>query len=148
MKVIFLADVPNVGKAAETKEVSDGYARNFLIPKKLAKAATVQALNESKLQMQARAKKQAKTDEEMAELGKLLDGKSVEIRARVGLEAQLHGAVTSTDIAAALEAQGINVDKRKIELAEPITKTGSYEVPVRLVADVVPKLKVVVIPEA
>ncbi len=147
MKVIFLADVPNVGKAAEIKEVSDGYARNYLIPKKLAKAATAQAMNESKLQMQARAKKQAKTEEEMAELGKLLEGKSLEIRARVGLEAQLHGAVTSTDIAATLEKQGIIVDKRKIELAEPITKTGSYEVPVRLIADVVPKLKVVVIPE-
>ena len=147
MKVIFLADVPNVGKATEIKEVSDGYARNYLIPKKLAKAATVQALNESQLQMQARARKQAKTEEEMAELGKLLDGKSVEIRARVGLEAQLHGAVTSTDIAAALEKQGIHVDKRKIEIGEPITKTGSYEIPVRLIADVVPKLKVVVIPE-
>jgi large subunit ribosomal protein L9 len=148
MKVIFLADVPNVGKTAETKEVSDGYARNFLIPKKLAKAATAQALNESKLQMQARARKQAKTEDEMAELGKILEGKEITIKARVGAEDRLHGAITSTDIAAALEAQGINVDKRKIELSEPITKTGSYEVPVKLVADVVPKLKLVVIPEA
>jgi len=148
MKVIFLTDVSGTAKSGEIKEVSDGYARNYLIPRKLAMVATADALNESKLRMQSKARKEAQTETEIAELGKILDGKSIEIKARVGMGSQLHGGVTATDIASALEGQGINVDKRKIELGEPITKTGSYEITVKLAAEIAPKIKVTVVPEA
>ena len=148
MKVILLADVSGAGKAGDTKEVSDGYARNFLIPRKLAIPATADALNESKLRMQAKARKEAQSEAEVAELGKILDGKSIEIKAKVGMGSQLHGGITSADIASALERQGINVDKRKIELSDPITKTGSYEITVKLAGEITPKMKVTVVPEA
>ena len=148
MKVIFLADVSGTGKSGEIKEVSDGYARNYLIPKKLAMVATAEALNQSKLRMQSKARKEAQTETEIAELGKILDGKTIEIKARVGMGSQLHGAITATDIASALEGQGINVDKRKIELDEPITKTGNYEISVKLGGEISPKIKVTVVPEA
>lgn len=147
MKVIFLEDVAKVGRAGEILEVSDGYARNFLIPKKLAKPATARALSESKLGIESRARREAQTETEIAELGRILEGKEIEIRARVGMGSRLHGAVTSAVILSALRAQGINVDRRKIELSEPITRTGSYEVAIRLSADTIPRIKVTVIPE-
>ncbi len=148
MKVIFLRDVERAGKTGETKEVADGYARNFLIPKKLAVVASAQALNQAKLELQSKAKKQAKTEAEMAELSKILEGKEITLKAKVGAEDRLHGAITSGDIALGLEAAGITIDKRKIELNEPLSKTGSYEVTIRLSADIVPKIKVNVVGEA
>ncbi|MFH0847605.1 MAG: 50S ribosomal protein L9 [Chloroflexota bacterium] len=148
MKVIFLTDVERVGKVGETKEVADGYARNFLIPRKLAVAANAQALNLAKLELQAKARRQAKTEAEMTELGKILEGKEITLKARVGAEDRLHGAITTGDIAAGLDAAGISVDKRKIELNEPISKTGSYEVTIRLASDIVPRIKVNVVGEA
>jgi large subunit ribosomal protein L9 len=127
MKLVFLTDVPNIAKEGDVKEVSDGYGRNFLVPKGLAR--------------------DAKTDAEIASLGSQLSGKEITIRARVGVEGHLHGAVTTNDIAAALEALGINVDKRKIELAEPIHDVGPFEIPIRLSKDVIPMIKVVVLAE-
>ena len=148
MKVIFLADVEQAGKTGETKEVTDGYARNFLIPKKLAMPANAQALNQAKLELQSKARKQAKTEAEMDELGKILEGKEITLKAKVGSEGRLHGAITSGDITSGLKGVGITVDKRKIELNEPISKTGGYEVTIRLTADIVPKIRVNVVEEA
>jgi large subunit ribosomal protein L9 len=147
MKLVFLTDVPNIAKEGDVKEVSDGYGRNFLVPKGLALAATPinMRLMEEKKRLQAR--RDAKTDAEIASLGSQLSGKEITIRARVGVEGHLHGAVTTNDIAAALEALGINVDKRKIELAEPIHDVGPFEIPIRLSKDVIPMIKVVVLAE-
>lgn len=147
MRVIFLEDVPQVAKAGEIKDVSDGYGRNYLLPRRLALLATPAALKRMELERQVRAKKQAQTETEIAELGRILEGKEVKVRARVGAGDRLHGAVTSADISAALEAGGITVDKRKIELAEPIGEVGTYHVPIRLAADVVPTIVVTIVEE-
>ena len=147
MKVIFIRDVTNVAKAGEIKEVPDGYARNYLLPKKLAVLADSTATAQ---RTQALIKAQRETAAKLGEmnaLAKEIDGKEVTITARAGKE-KLFGSVTSADIAAALEStHSLVVDKKKIDLPEPIHQLGSYEVPVKLGADMNPKLKVNVVEE-
>lgn len=144
MKVVFLQDVPNVAKAGEVKEVSAGYGRNYLIPKKLAVLASPQAMS----QVETSQKAQARTEKEMAGIAGQLDGKEVNLKARAGAKEKLYGAITSADIAAELErATGLVVDKRKIELAEPIHHLGNYEVTIHLGKDITPKIKVSVTEE-
>ena len=147
MKVVFLDDVPNVAKEGEIKEVSNGYGRNFLLPRKLALPATPANMRVMEEKKRQQARREAKTGAEIESLGSQLSGKEITIRAKVGAEGILHGAVTTSDIAAALEAQGINVDKRKIELAEPIHDVGPFDIPVRLSKDVIPIIKVIVLAE-
>jgi len=148
VKVIFLKDVPSVAKAGEIKEVADGYGRNFLIPKKLALLASPSALSTIEAQLRAEAKNQEQIRDELVELANQLEGKEVVLKARVGVEDRLYGSVTSADIAAELDsAGGVVIDKRKIELDEPIRQLGSYEVAVRLTQDIMPKIKVTVIAE-
>ena len=143
MKVIFVQDVPRVGKAGEIKEVADGYGRNFLIPKKLALLAkpgvtVVELERQKKIAAQAQA--------EASQLSNQLEGKEVILKARVGAEERLYGSITSSDIADELQKSfSITVDKRKIELEEPIRQLGSYEIAIRLAQDVLPKIKVTVI---
>jgi len=145
MQVIFLEDVPNVANAGEIKEVADGYGRNFLIPRKLALLASSPESVRVEAQREAAQKK---IGEESADLAQQLEDKEVTLKTRVGAKDRLYGSITSADIAAELEsATGLAIDKRKIELAEPIHKLGSYEVAIRLGKDVVPKIKVNVIEE-
>ena len=145
MQVIFLEDVPNVAKAGDIKEVADGYGRNFLIPRKLALLATSPESVRRKAQREAAQKKMG---EESADMAQQLEDKEVTLKTRVGAKDRLYGSITSADIAAELEsATGLAIDKRKIELDEPIHKLGSYEVAIRLGKDVVPKIKVNVIAE-
>lgn len=145
MKVIFLQDVPNVANAGDMKEVADGYARNFLLPKKLAAQADPKMMNVIESQVKARARQAAQTEAEMTELASQLDGKEITIKARVGENERLYGSITTGDIIAELEKDfGIIVDKRKIELEDPIRELGSHEVPVRLTKDIVPKITVTV----
>jgi len=145
MKVVFLQDVPNVAHAGETKEVADGYARNFLLPKKLAAQADPKMMNVIESQVKARARQAAQTEAEMTELASQLDGKEITIKARVGENDRLYGSITTGDIIAELEKDyGIVVDKRKIELGDPIRELGSHEVPIRLTKDIVPKITVTV----
>ena len=146
MKVIFLEDVPNVARAGEIREVADGHGRNFLIPKKLAVLASSPTVNTIEIQRRIRAKEEATLASEMLELANQLEGKEVILKAKVGAKDRLYGSVTSADIASELEkATGLVIDKRKIELAEPIRQLGSYEVAIRLAKDIVPKIKVNVI---
>ena len=148
MKVIFLQDVPSVAKAGEIKEVADGYGRNFLIPKKLALLASPSALGTMEAQLRAEAKNQGQIRGELVELANQLEGKEVVLKARVGAEGRLYGSVTSADIAAELDsAGGVVIDKRKIEIDEPIRQLGSYEVAIRLAQDIMPKINVTVIAE-
>jgi len=145
MKVVFLQDVSNVARAGEMKEVADGYARNFLIPKKLAAQADPKMMNAIEAQVRARARQSAQTEAEMTELADQLDGKEIIITARVGANDRLYGSITPGDIVAELEkAFGIIVDKRKIELEDPIRELGSHEVPIRLTRDIVPSITVTV----
>ena len=148
MKVIFLEDVPNVARAGETKEVANGYGRNFLIPRKLALPAKPQDMVTIEAQIKERAHVAAKTETEMVELANQLDGKEITLKARVGQKERLYGSVTSVDIASQLEsATGLVVDKRKIEPDEPIRQLGSYEIAIRLAKDIIPKITVIVVEE-
>ena len=146
MKVIFLEDVPNVARAGEAKDVADGYGRNYLIPQKLAVLAGAQAMSLVEAQQRKRAKHQAETDAELAKLGEQLEGVEITLKARTGGKERLYGSITSSNIASEMESSlGITVDKRKIELEEPIHQLGSYEVAIKLAKDIIPKIKVTVI---
>ena len=145
MKVVFLEDVPNVAQAGQVKEVADGYARNYLIPRKLAALAQAQAVS----QTEARTKKiEIRLTAEMNDLASQIEGKEVSLKAKAGAKDKLYGSITSADIAAELQnVTGLEIDKRKIELEEPIRQLGSYEVTVKLGQDIAPKIKVNVIEE-
>ena len=145
MKVVFLQDVPNVARAGEVKEVANGYGRNFLIPRKLALLARSEVMNTVGTQLEVQARSQTQTEAELLELANQLDGREVFLKAQTGGKDRLYGSITAADIAAELEsATGFVVDKRKIELDEPIRQLGSYEVAIRLSKDIVPKIKVTV----
>ncbi len=145
MKVIFLQDVPNVAQAGQVKEVADGYARNYLIPRKLAALAQPQAVS----QIETRTKKmEVRLTSEMNELASQIEGKEVSLKAKAGAKDKLYGSITSADIAAELQnVTGLEIDKRKIELEEPIRQLGSYEIALKLGKDITPKIKVTVIEE-
>ena len=145
MRVIFLQNVSNVARAGEVREVADGYARNFLIPRKLAQLAKAGAVETLGAQLKAQARGQAQTEAELLELADHLNGREVIIEARIGAKDRLYGSITAADIAAEVEnATGLVVDRRKIELDEPIRQVGSYEITVRLAKDIVPKIRVTV----
>ncbi len=145
MKVVFLQDVPNVARVGEIKEVSDGYGRNFLIPKKLALLATSSATSSTEAQRRITERSQAQTETEMTELAQQLEGKEVILKAKTGAKDRLFGSITSADIASELQnTTGLVVDKKKIELAEPIRQLGSYEVVIKLAKDTAPTIKVIV----
>ena len=145
MKVILLANVKGLGKKDEMVEASDGYARNYLIPKKLAILADNKAQNELKGK---EASRQHKIDEEIRaakEIAARLEGTVVKIRSASGADGRLYGAVTTKDIAEVLEKDfGITVDKRKIELPDVIKNYGTYSVTVKLYTEITGKFTVVV----
>ena len=145
MKVILQQDVKGQGKKGQLVDVSDGYARNFLLPRKLAKAADNQAVTELK-NKQAAAQHKIDTDRANAkEIAEKLTTFQLLFRVGASEDGRLYGAITSKDIAEKLAADhGITVDKRKISMAEPIKAYGSYEVDVRLYTDVAGKIRLIV----
>jgi len=146
VKVIFLEDVPNVASAGEAKEVADGYGRNYLLPRKLAVLANSKASSVVEAQLKKIALKRAQTESEMAELAGKLDGVEVTMKARAGAKDKLYGSITSADIADELNSSaGLVVDKRKIELEEPIRQLGNYEVTVRLTHDIAAVIRLAVV---
>jgi len=148
MKVVFAIDVCGVAKAGETKEVADGYARNYLIPNKLAMpvAGGSAAVIESRLE--AKARKQARNRTGLMRTAAELNGKEVTIKARAGAQERLYGAVTSADIAAAIEeATGHSIDKRKVELDKPIHTLGKREVSVKIGNEIAAIIKVNIVAE-
>jgi large subunit ribosomal protein L9 len=147
MKVILREDVEKLGKAGDIVKVADGYGRNYLIPKRLAVRADVrnlQVLEHDRRVIEARAKKSRKTVEE---LGTKLSSLFLTIPAKAGEEGKLFGAVTSRDIAQALESAGVPVDRRMVLLAEPIKQIGEYKVKVKTGTDIVPEVSVRVVAE-
>jgi large subunit ribosomal protein L9 len=145
MKVILLKDVKGTGKAGAVAEVSDGYAQNFLIPKGLAKIATTSTINAAKQAEEAEKHRKQVEAETAKELAKTLNGKTVTVKAKCGDSGRLFGAITSKEIAEAASAQlGHAFDKKKIELSGNIKELGTYDVPVRLYAETVTILKVVI----
>lgn len=148
MKVLLTHDVEHLGKAGDTKEVADGYARNFLIPRGLATPATKGVVNQAAAQKQAEQRRQARAQSERETLAKQIDKTEVVFKAKVGEQHRLYGSITSADIAEELGRKvGSEIDKRDVELAEPIRHLGSFKIPVRLGPKLVPSVTVVVEPE-
>ena len=133
MKVVFLEDVKGQGKKGDIKEVSTGYARNYLLPRKLATEATADTLNAIKLKEKARAVQAAKEKAQAEEYAKKLDAVQVTIRAKAGNSGKLFGAVTNEAISKALKEQfDMDIEKNKIVQGEPIKSFGSYTVKAKL----------------
>lgn len=146
MKVLLEQDVKGTGKKGEVVSVSDGYARNFLLPRKLATPADAQAINAANIQKSAAAHRKFQAGNQARELAKRLEGASVTVRAKVGESGRLFGTVTGKEIAAALKEQaGIEVDRKKIALAEPIRALGEASVRVSLFENTFANLKVIVV---
>ena len=133
MKVILLQDVKGKGKKGQMLEVSDGYARNFMLPRKLAVEATADAINTMRMNDKAAAEKAAKERAEALEISKKLRDMTLTVTAKGGGAGRLFGAVTNQEIAEALKAKtGIVLDKRKIVLSDPIKNVGTYTVTCKL----------------
>ncbi len=147
MKVILKEDIPNLGKAGQIIKVKNGYARNFLLPKGLALLAdekNMKLLEYQKKKIEEEAKKKRQDAESIAQR---LSEIQLNIKAKAGEDQKLFGSVTSKDIAEALEKEGIMIDKKQINILEPIKRVGEYEVEIKLPANVVAKVKVNIIPE-
>lgn len=145
MKVVFIEDVPDVALAGETKEVADGYGRNYLLPKKLAVLADSAASNILKAQMKQVLVKRAQAKAEMEEIAARLDGTEITIRAKAGEKDRLYGSVTAADIAAELgKIAGQDIDKRKIDLEEPIRQLGVHEMTLKFTHDINAAIKILV----
>ena len=148
MKVVFLEDVSRVARAGETKEVADGYARNYLFPQKLAVKVDSQTASVIDAQLKKRGRMRALMEEEMKELAQQIEGKEVVLKAKAGAEGKLYGSITSADIASELsKVAGKEIDKRKVELPAPIHQVGSYDVEIKFTGDIAPKVKVTVVAE-
>jgi large subunit ribosomal protein L9 len=145
MQVLLLADVKGVGKKGEIVNASDGYARNYLLPRNLAKEVTPAVLKAVEQEQEAKARRRAREEQEAAELGEKLSKLTVRLTAKAGENGRLFGSITSKDIAQALAQQKVKVDRRKIELKEPIRSLGVTNVPVRIYQDTVVSLTVEVV---
>ncbi len=132
MKVILQKDIPNLGDAGDIKDVSDGYARNFLLPRNLvipANDSSKKAVEHQNRLIKIKKEKRKKVSEKQMES---LNGLEVVMKVQVGEEGKLFGSVTSMDIAGKLREQGLQIDKRKIVLHNPIKQEGEYDIPVKL----------------
>ena len=146
MKVIFNVDVKGQGKKGEMKEVSDGYARNYLLPRKLAMEANADNLNAYKLKEKAKAAQIAKEKAAAQETASKLSGIQVKITAKAGSAGKLFGSVTSREISEALREQfGIEIEKQKIVQAEPIKSFGTFEVKCKLGYEITGTVSVLVL---
>ena len=143
MDIILIQDVKSLGKKGEIVKVSDGYARNFILPKKLGLEANAKNLNDLKLQKAAQAKLEKEQLEAAQELGKKIDGSSVTIRIKTGENGRVFGSVSVKEIAEAMQEQlGLTIDKKKISLANPIRNEGMFSASVKLHPQVTSELTV------
>lgn len=148
MRVVLRADVENLGNKGDLCEVADGFARNFLVPRGLAIKATKGTVRQAEAMRRSRAARDARERDGAQEIAARLAGRSIEVRARAGEGGKLFGSVTSSDIAEAVLAQTtIELDRRTIELPEPLKELGAVEVPVRLHAEVTATIAVEVVAE-
>ena len=147
MEVILREDVEKLGNRGELVKVANGYARNFLLPRRLAVAATDANRKIVEQERQAHLRKEAKLKDESEDLAKLLTGVSVTIAQKAGENDQLFGSVTSKDVADALAAKNFTIDRRKVQLDEPIKTLGEFKVPVRLHREVTAEITVNVVRE-
>ena len=142
MKVILREDIASVGRSGQLIEVREGFGRNYLLPQKLAVLANERNIKQLEHEQKVIGAKQAKLKAAAGDIAAQLDKLSVKITRKVGDQDKLFGSVTALDIADALIAKGVKIDRRQIHLAEPIKTVGNFEVEVRLHHEVVGKLKV------
>jgi len=147
MDVILREDIDKLGTRGQLVKVAPGYARNFLLPNKMAVAATESNKKILEQERQAYLRREAKVESEAKDLGKMLGAVAITIRQKAGENDQLFGSVTSKDIAEALEAQGYTIERRKIALEEPIKTLGEFKVPVKLHREVTAEITVTVAKE-
>ena len=148
VKILLTEDVTNLGEAGEIMSVADGYARNYLIPRGMAVLAIGGTVKQAEVRQQTEARRQNRLIQENQKLASTLSGLTLTFHVRAGENEQLYGSITNADIAQSLEEQvGRPIDRRKIELEEPIHHLGSYRVPIRLGENQIPHIGVVVVPE-
>lgn len=149
MQVILLADVKGTGKKDQIVNVSDGYARNYLFPRKLAVEATSSQMNAVKRAKAAEDHRESLRRKEAQETAERLRGKAIKLSARAGEKGRLYGSITGQEVAEALESQhGIKVDKRKIDISEAIRAVGEYNANVWLYAGITAPMRVIIQAEA
>jgi large subunit ribosomal protein L9 len=147
MKVILLHEVPNLGKPGDVRDVADGFARNYLLPRQLVTPATPAALANLQQQVAAAQRRAEKLRQGYEGLAAQLEAVTLTFAVRVGRGDRLYGSVTSQDITNGLQEQeGLTIERRAIQLREPIRQLGTFEVPVRVASGFEPKIKVVVQP--
>lgn len=148
MKVILLRDVEGLGKAGDLKEVANGYARNYLLPRSLAAAATATLIANRDQRIASERRKVEKQIEQNRQQAEKLNEVSLTFRARVGSQGRLYGSITSQDIAEGLrDSQDIVIDRRLIELPAPIRSTGTFTIPIKIAHKPEPAITVIVIPD-
>lgn len=146
MEVILNESIDNLGKAGDIVNVTNGYARNYLLPKGIAISADKKNLAKMERQRESILKRAARMNEEYEALASQLAGLDIKIPVKVGEEEKLYGSVTNLDIAKAIKEKGFEIDRKKILLGEPIKALGEYEIPVKLSPDVTATIKVKVVP--
>jgi large subunit ribosomal protein L9 len=145
MKVVLLEDIAGTGKAGELKEVSKGYAKNFLLPRGLALIATPAVTKQVESRLERKKLEETVDREKLSELAQQVEEKEIHFKARLGGGERLFGSITAADVAEELSrATGFVIDKKKIDMEKPFHQTGSYEVAVKLAGDIKPKITVVI----
>jgi large subunit ribosomal protein L9 len=149
MKVILLQNVEGLGQVGDMKEVANGYARNYLLPRRLAAGATPSLIANREQRIAAEKRRLEKLAEQNRQMAERLGQVALTFKAKVGSQGRLYGSITSQDIASALrDAENITIDRRTIDLSEPIRSLGTFSVPVKISTGIEPKITVNVIDEA
>jgi len=145
MKVVLLENLPGRGKAGEIKEVSKGYAKNFLLPRGLALVATPTVIKQVESRLEREKLEESMDHEKLVELAQQIEGREIRLKARMGTGERLFGSITAADVAEELSrVTGSVIDKKKIDLEKPFRQIGSYEIAVKLAGDIKPKITVVI----
>jgi large subunit ribosomal protein L9 len=145
MKVVLLEDIPGKGRAGEIREVSKGYAKNFLLPRGLALIATATVMRQVEAKLEREKLGGSIDREKLVELAQQIEGREIHLKARTGGGERLFGSITASDIAEELSrAIGSDIDRKKIDIEKPFRQAGSYEVAVKLASDVRPSITVVI----
>ena len=145
MKVVLLEDLPGKGRAGDIKEVNKGYAKNFLLPRGLAMVATPTVIKQGEARLERGKLEESVDRDKLVELAQQIEGREINLKARMGVGERLFGSITAADVAEELSrAIGSVIDKKKIDIGESLRKTGSYEVAVKLASDLNPQITVVI----
>ena len=145
VRVILLQDMPNLGRAGDIKTVSDGYARNYLIPRGWVKPATAREMKQLEQYKHSASRRVTREMTDARAMAERLSGMTLMFKAKAGEGTRLYGSITSSDIAERLSQElGRDFDRRKIQLDTPLRQLGTHQVPIRLQADIVPELTVVI----